>query len=134
MRGLARAGAAAAACGVVSREVVIYGVMARSRVMNLSKNASLGLIGAGVALVLIALIEHFTVTVEILPHLAIILIVLALISRWPRRVELLYGRAGALACVREVSAQRTLKAVDVTNQGRRSGSVVGGMVVGRIMT
>jgi uncharacterized membrane protein YidH (DUF202 family) len=47
--------------------------------MNLSKNTSLALIAAGVVLVLIALIEHFTVTVEILPHLAIVLIVLALI-------------------------------------------------------
>lgn len=47
--------------------------------MNLSKNTSLALIAAGVVLVLIALIEHFTVTVKILPHLAIVLVVLALI-------------------------------------------------------
>jgi len=47
--------------------------------VNLSKNTSLALIAAGVVLVLIALIEHFTVRVEILPHLAVVLIVLALI-------------------------------------------------------
>jgi hypothetical protein len=47
--------------------------------MNLSKNTSLTLIAAGVVLVLIALVEHFTVTVKIVPHLAIILGVLALI-------------------------------------------------------
>ncbi len=47
--------------------------------VDVSKNASLGLIAAGVALVLIALVEHFTVTIELVPHLAIILIVIALI-------------------------------------------------------
>lgn len=47
--------------------------------MNLSKNASLGLIAAGVVLVLIALVEHFTVTIELVPHLAIILLVLAVV-------------------------------------------------------
>jgi hypothetical protein len=47
--------------------------------MNLSQNASLGLIAAGVVLLLIALVEHFTVSVMIVPHLAIILVVLAVI-------------------------------------------------------
>jgi hypothetical protein len=47
--------------------------------MNLSKNTSLTLIAAGVVLVLIALIEHFALKVEILPHLAIYLVVLALV-------------------------------------------------------
>jgi uncharacterized membrane protein YidH (DUF202 family) len=47
--------------------------------VNLGKNTSLALIAAGVVLVLVALIEHFTVKVEILPHLAVVLIALALV-------------------------------------------------------
>ena len=45
----------------------------------MSKNASLGLIAAGVVLILIALIEHFTVTVELMPHLAVIPVVIAVV-------------------------------------------------------
>lgn len=47
--------------------------------MNLSKNTSMGLVIAGVVLIVIALLEHLLVKTEIVPHLAIILIVLALI-------------------------------------------------------
>lgn len=44
-----------------------------------SKNLSLGLIIGGVVLLLIGVVEHFAVKVEMLPHLAIYLGVLAVI-------------------------------------------------------
>jgi hypothetical protein len=47
--------------------------------IKMSKNAALGLIVAGAALILIAVLEHFLVKVQLLPHLGIYLIVLALI-------------------------------------------------------
>jgi len=47
--------------------------------VNLSKNTSMALVIAGVVLVVIALLEHFLVHTEILPHLAIFLIVLGVI-------------------------------------------------------
>lgn len=47
--------------------------------MSLSKNTSMGLVIVGVALVVIALLEHFLVTTEILPHLGIYLVILGVI-------------------------------------------------------
>jgi hypothetical protein len=49
--------------------------------MKLSKNTSLGLIGAGVVLVLVALLWHFLLTgrVSLIPNLFYVLLVLAII-------------------------------------------------------
>ena len=47
--------------------------------MNLSKNTSMTLVIVGVVLVVIALLEHFLVHTEILPHLAVYLVILGVI-------------------------------------------------------
>ncbi len=63
--------------------------------MNISKNTSLGLIAAAVALVLIALVEHFALKVALVPHLAYILgglaVVIGAVGVW----GYLGGRGGA---------------------------------------
>lgn len=48
--------------------------------MNLSKNTSMALVIVGVVLAVIAILEHFLVTALLVPHLGIILIVLAVIA------------------------------------------------------
>ena len=45
----------------------------------MSRNLSVGLLAAGVVLIVIALIEHFALRVEVIPHLAIGLGVVAVI-------------------------------------------------------
>lgn len=47
--------------------------------MNLSKNTSMGLVIAGVVLVIIAILEHFLLKTEILAHLGIYLVILGVI-------------------------------------------------------
>lgn len=63
--------------------------------MNLSKNTSLGLVIAGGVLVLLAIIEHFALAgrAELIPHLAIILVVLAIIVAGVGAWGMMSGRA-----------------------------------------